>query len=459
MTCRTSANVMYASQLGAHLDSNVLTGGGTDDTEVLQAALDRAPELGWLHLIIDGAALVRGLNVHANTTIECPNPSCGFFLADGANRAIIRNAHPSREEIIDRNIMLIGGTYNNNNSKQVHHTEENQWVTAIDFFGIEQLTLQNLIIRDQRTFAVFVTNWLRVNMENINILLTDNQQGNQDGLHFCGPGQFLTLRNIQGCSWDDFIALNADDGHSVYDEHGELVNNGELGPYASFGPITDVLIDGVVLDGAAQGIRFLSRKSRLDRVVVHNMIGTYRSFGCFMDPFWEPGGNYGNIVFDTVDLRPMEPNFDYLPPFLFALGGNFESFTVKNLFNHQPEDNRRLIWVEKDAEIGTLNVDGLYITEADEQAAGASYIMVDGHVERMILHNAHVKRPATATAQGCLLDVLPGEHAHGIDQLVLDFVSANRLACLVHHQGGAIGQLHTQNVLCEDLGEDMVHVE
>ena len=95
--------IVSASQAGAKLDSNVLTGGGTDDTVALQTVLDQAPKLGRLHLIMDGAALVRGLNVHSNTTIECPNPACGFFLADGANRAILRNANPTRGEIVDCN--------------------------------------------------------------------------------------------------------------------------------------------------------------------------------------------------------------------------------------------------------------------------------------------------------------------------------------------------------------------
>ena len=38
--------VVYASQTGAKLDSNVLTGGGTDDTLVLQKVLDLAREYG-----------------------------------------------------------------------------------------------------------------------------------------------------------------------------------------------------------------------------------------------------------------------------------------------------------------------------------------------------------------------------------------------------------------------------
>jgi len=442
-------NIVYASQTGASLDSHVLAGGGSDDTEALQAALDRAPDLGSLHLIIDGAARVSGLNVHSNTTIECVNPACGFFLADWANRAILRNANPSRVQIIDKNITVLGGTYNNNRRNQIHHTQDNQWVTAMDFFGIEQLTLRDVVIRDQRSFAVFVSNWRRVHMEHIDILLTDRANAeNTDGLHFCGPGQFLTLRDIHGCTYDDFIAINADDGHTEYNAQGELVHNGGLGPYASFGDITDVLIDGVVLDEAAQGIRFLSRISRIDRVVVRNMIGSYRSYGFFMDPFWTKGGNYGNIVFDTIDLRALTPNCDYLRPFLFAIGGRHETLTIRNLQHHHPHDNRALVWVEKDGDVGALTIDGLDVT-VDKALDDPRYIIVEGQVDRLRLRNVQVTHPDEASASGCLLEIrqnAEGEHPPRINHLQLEEITTRRLASVLRQSAGQIGRTDTHDI-------------
>lgn len=438
---------VYASQAGACLDSCVISGGGTDDTVVLQRILDKAPELGHLHLIIDGAALVHGLNVYSNTTIECVNPNCGFFLADNSNRAILCNANPGKGEIIDRNIVILGGTYNNNRMKQLHQREDKSFVTTIEFFGIEQLLLRDVIIRDQRSFSVFVSNWRHVHMEHIDIRLSDKKNAaNTDGLHFCGPGQFLCLRDIQGCTYDDFIALNADDGHTAYDADGNLYDTGEMGPLATFGPITDVLIDGVILDEAAQAIRFLSRTSLIDRVVVRNVIGSYRSFGFFMDPFWSTGGNYGNIIFDTIDLRSLAPNYDYLPPFLFALGGNHERFTVRNLQNLHPFDNRALIWVEADAKIKSLTVDGLDI-EADKELDDPAYIIVEGEVDLMTIRNANLIAVASAEPNGCLLAVR-GKERHGhIKHLQLQNVTAANLKDLVRHQEGEIGRMDKSNVV------------
>ena len=56
-------NIFYASECGAKLNSNIVTG-GDDDTAAIQEILNRAPELGSLHLIIDGVALVTGLTVY-----------------------------------------------------------------------------------------------------------------------------------------------------------------------------------------------------------------------------------------------------------------------------------------------------------------------------------------------------------------------------------------------------------
>ncbi|MBQ8732844.1 MAG: hypothetical protein IJY82_08495, partial [Oscillospiraceae bacterium] len=78
---------IYASDY-AKMDSDVILGGGTDDTEALQEVLDKALEWGRLHLVVDGAALVRGLVVHSNTTIECMDKSCGFYLADHSDCAV-----------------------------------------------------------------------------------------------------------------------------------------------------------------------------------------------------------------------------------------------------------------------------------------------------------------------------------------------------------------------------------
>src|SRR5688572_11342947 len=63
--------VVRASEVGAALDSDLINGGGGDDTDVLQSVLNRAADGSRVHLVIDGPTLVSGLNVFGNTTVEC----------------------------------------------------------------------------------------------------------------------------------------------------------------------------------------------------------------------------------------------------------------------------------------------------------------------------------------------------------------------------------------------------
>lgn len=429
----------HASRCGAALNSDVYRGGGDDDTEALQAVLDRAPVLGSVRLVLDGAArITKSLRIHSNTTIECPDRSCGLFLGDGANTSVLCNAHPDTESIRDSNITLTGGVYNHNSPGQVHHREGEEekslisnWVFAMAFHGVSHVRLSDVTIANQRTFAMLMSNFEHVAMDNVYIdrrFRPDAQ--NQDGLHFWGPGRFLTLRGISGNAGDDFIALAPDehDGKSS---------------------IEDVLIDGVHLEEADQGIRLLSRgEGRLDRVLIRNVTGTYRSYGFIINPWFEgPGGRFGNIVFDTVDLRPMQNNYDYAKPFLFKLGGRIESLTIRNLHHHRPEHGHSLLIAggsytgdgpetpEQPTEIASLLVQGLAIDEADALGAEDAYIRVRSHIAALAVEDAAFRRSGDV-AGGTFLSI---EDGAVVDDLTLRGLSLpESLGQLVESGRGAV---------------------
>ena len=397
-------NIYYASDY-AVLDSHVINGGGTDDTAALQGVLDRARDGRTpVRLVMDGAALITGLVIWPNTTIECINPSCGFFLADGSNRALLRNGNPDfyTEDKRDKNITLSGGTWNHNARGQEHHIElpgdpyeehlkrnhfsylvtECKHIFAFEFYGVENIALKDMTVLNQRTYVMLMANFKFATIENVNIVLSDYMSANnQDGLHFWGPGQFLTLRNITGTAGDDFIALAPDeaDGKSS---------------------ITDVMIDGVHLNNSDQGIRLLSRGTgELDRVLIKNVTGTYRGLGFIINPWFPgPGGRVRNVVFDTVDLRCVEPAYDYIDPFLFKLGGNIENLTLRNIhfrgdvpaylidagghyMRRMPSDG------ENPTLIDSLTLENVYI---QGDPFRHDYIRVRDRINRLTVRNAQI---------------------------------------------------------------------
>lgn len=391
---------ILASEI-AVLDSNVYTGGGTDATAALQAALDEALVCGGVHLVMDGAALVSTLRVHSNTTIECLSYDCGFFQKANSNIGIISNAGDSPYEINIRNVTLIGGTYNQNCAEQEHtvfhnrtllyphYTEKDKRYTfALEFYGVENLTVRDMHIRDFRTFGFTVGGFKNVYIENVWFEMTGDKYRhaqNQDGFHFWGPGQFLTVKNVGGTVGDDFMNIGPDEADRE-------------------SSITDVIIDGVFLDDADQGIRLLSRKNgRLDRVTIKNVTGTYRTFGFYVNPWFAEGGNYGNfgnITFENIDLRAVGVDYFYHDPFLFSIGGNIECMTFRNITDHNPSDNRTLfefglpyedlkveIPANNKPKMGTFIIDGLTVIEDGDTTKDAECIRVFEKIDRLVLRH------------------------------------------------------------------------
>lgn len=453
-------NIIYASECGAKLNSNVYTGGGDDDTAAIQIILDKAPELGSLHLIIDGAALVSGLKVHSNTTIECKNQSHGFFLKDYSNCPILINANPDKDKICDKNITILGGTYNENNLNQDGERHKNdtylqevfhdckgsgvpKMVMTIQLIGVENILIRDVILKDHRRWAFLCCNFKNVTMENVMIDLEHHLPNqNQDGLHFWGPGQYLTLKNIQGRTGDDFIALAPDEG--------DLESS-----------ITDVLIDGVVLHEADQGIRLLSRENGLlDRVFIKNVTGTYKSFGFYVNCWFKgAGGNFGSIVFENINLRPLESNYiEILDPFLFQIGGKMKHLVLRNI-NVDECDNRNILKFgypfynnrERDESDGmrkefssvkSVIIDGLHIEEKYANELTLPAINITNPIEELVIRDCEFIRHKNSDNGGCFIEL---DKEAEIENLTINNVTLRNVEKYIDIKGGKIVNSNISN--------------
>jgi len=316
--------VIHASEAGAALDSDLLNGGGTDDTAALQSVLDRAANGTPVHLVIDGPALVGGLNVYGNTTIEGINNG-GLYLKDGSSRAIIRNANRSRGPISDQHITVSNCFLNGNRWNQPsaeicrpdmpaidlmaqypsNKEPDGTYLSGLQFLGVNHLAIENVVLWNVRAFGVLIGNANRVDIRNVTIdhggSPDDTRYGNTDGLHFKGPLRYLTIDGAKIRVGDDGIALNADDY-----ETDDLTIRNDFGPYVTQGSITDVLISNIhLMDISVGGIRLLSSKQRIDRVVISNVAGTVRggyvvNIGHWMNP--TSLGNFGSIQINNVNV-------------------------------------------------------------------------------------------------------------------------------------------------------------
>lgn len=315
-----AAIILRASEGGAALDSNLMTGAGTDDTTALQTILNKASKGRPVHLIIDGPALVRGLDVHGNTTIECVQGG-GLYLKNGSSRAIIRNAHRSRTSIVDERITVRGCFLNGNREYQPGAKPELQFfnnqepdgtfIAGLEFFGVNDLIIEDITLWSIRSFALWIANANRIDIRNVTVdhgatSDTGLQYANVDGLHFNGPVRYLNIDGLKLRSVDDGLALTAND-HSKSD----LTIANDSGPYVGQGPITDVTISNVILMDAVQGLKFLSSTAPIDRVIVNNVTGTLKGnwlayIGNFMNP--DANGKIGSLTLTNVNVDRSLPN-------------------------------------------------------------------------------------------------------------------------------------------------------
>jgi hypothetical protein len=333
--------------------------------------------------------------------------------------------------------------------EEVHYSRADSIVVAISFLGIENLLIRDVTVRNQRTFAFLITNWQKVTMENIYLELTDFiYGGNQDGIHIQGPGRFLILKNIQGSTGDDFIAINADEEF--------LGEKNFFHPCASMGPVTDVVIDTVMVNDAAQILRVLSRESTVDRIFVRNVCGNYRSFGFYLSAwdYLSKGyrGNFGSLLFENINVRQTKADYTYTEPFLFRISGNHRNLMLKNINYIDPADDRYIIYVEGESdikEIGTtpadvdcLLIDGFHINDSSKTPQSRPYIMVKGHVRHMIVRNAEV---FNIESKNAVFLATEGEYAK-IDQLFLCNMTAQNIAQLIDDRGAKITDCHASNI-------------
>lgn len=328
----------------------------------------------------------------------------------------------------------------------MHYSKAERLVVALSFFGVENLLVRDVTVRDQRTFAFLITNWLKVTMENIRLELPGFiHGGNQDGIHLQGPGRFLVLRNIQGRTGDDFIALNGDEE-----------TNGETSwahPCATVGPITDVLVDTVMVDDAAQVVRILSRENLHDRITLRNISGNDRSFGFYLSA-WDYKakglqGNFGSIVIENVDLRQTRADYTYTETFLFRISGRHRSLILRNIHYHDPTDDRYLVYLEgrsdipdmgdTPAQVDSLVIDGLHLQDAGAVAQHRPYIKVCGRVRRMVVKNSELY--CAKDNQAALL-ATDGEYA-AIDHLLLYNICAENLPRLISDPETRIRRVET----------------
>lgn len=423
--------------MSPEMRADALSGAPTLDHAVaIQAALDSG-----MIVIIDEVYLTSGNEVPSGShMIFAGNGK--IKLASGANRPVLQNVNWQKSTWggstfgVDSDITIEGLNIDGNQANQVHHLTSGQYageyISGVRFFGVKNLTMKRTTISNARTFGI----WLAA----IDGLVFEgayfNQYiggtpDNQDGLHINGPARNLFIRNLYGYTNDDLLALNADDA--------------PLGSNVTSGAITDVVVDGVSGIGALNGIRVLSAVSRIDRVKIKNVIGSYRDPAVNLSAYNLGAGNFGTITIDGVDAvctNPyFGPNSDYYG--VIVLDDHIESVNIRNINRSKASDARPLVDVRPGAVINKLNLDGVTHRTDVGGIQNETVLSVSGTIDVLNMRGLDWYKDNAVASGGRVVYVTGGS----VGQLNGSDWSTRRLGNIVEVPSGRIDTIRLQDVL------------
>jgi hypothetical protein len=237
--------------------------GITDDTPAIQALLDSKAALVYLPPPAKHYVISRSLRIHSNQALKL-DPTTVIRLADNANDYMLTNAD---FEEGNRNITISGGIWDGNNVGVQHARGDRNGVSPRDFFigslfilmNVDNLRVEKLTVKDPEKFGIHIAACRNFVVDDITFDYNAREY-NMDGIHLQGGCHFGRVTNVRGNTYDDMIALNADDG-----EYWEI----------SKGPITDIQIDGVWASNCFRAVRMLSTGTPVKRISISNIFGSY----------------------------------------------------------------------------------------------------------------------------------------------------------------------------------------
>lgn len=467
-----SNRVIYASRSGCFLNTNLSTGGGTDDTATLNAILAKAATLGSLELVIDGPALTTGLTIYANTIIRFL-PGSGLFLAANSGKPMLENANPKGGAVsagssstrfgyvggspIDSNITICGPGYLNVNRTGGSAGGENPsqnssgvYTPGIRITGCSGLVIEDVTIKDSPAFAMQLTNIQYFKIDVVTVLNNPITTTNTDGLHLNGPCSYGTIRGLKLTTGDDAIALNADDGHMISG------SGGAYPEYITWGPITDVEVSDVTLTNCSSGIRCLSSISAIDRVTFRDFRGTisYRTLIIDVDAGEDADGGTsgtgaaGTITIDGLVVEPTSTTAGGQSAFeLYGyLGCAIKRLIIRGLASTNPIAG---IWLKTEAlaAIDVLRIEDASIVDASDVITTPLIDVVAGSINRLEVDGlAWTGRSATGS--------VPAVRVSGgtVGDVSISRTWVDRLPTILALTSGTVSSIESNNVRHTNAG-------
>ena len=373
--------------------------GVNDDTMAIQALLDSRISVVELKVPKSFYLISKPLKIYSNQTLKLYDTTT-IKLMPNSNCYMLTNAEENAHDIVveggiwDYNNKFQApnpikmGKYNENGSSHLAG-DKNTVVTysdsyrgsVIHFYTVTRLSIRNLTVKDPVTYCVEMAYIKYFTVENVKFdqNLGNPTAENMDGIHIDGGCRFGLIKNVQGTCYDDIVALNADDGCD--------------------GPIEDIQIDGVFGSDSLRGVRLLSLKSKVDRISISNVFGTFYQNAIGLTYFYKRTGNRGKI--GNVSIRNVfGKNAPRIPEYCKGDNSNFpfaflwvdgdldiDFLTVDNLCRNEDISNVETIKVCKNAHIKNFSISNFNHQNSTDKPITA--IKNEGKIDKIYLVNVN----------------------------------------------------------------------
>ena len=379
---------------------NKLYGDGIhDDLPAIQEMLDSGMTLVYLPPVGKNYLITGTIYMHSNqelrldryTTIRlAPNSNCsmiedagdrewnenisvsgGIWDMNGGNQA------PNPYHFITPGINddLLGRDY----YKKINYTFEADYKMpgytgfCFRFYKVKGFSFSNLTIKNPVTYGLQIAYVDDFTVENIyfDYKIGTPKLWNMDGVHvegYCSNGY---IRNLKGICHDDMVAITSDDG--------------------CFGPIENVVVDGVYAYNTHSAVRLLSRINPVKNIHVTNIYGSYYVYCVSLSKYTtEPGvSGFENITIDNVYASICEGTKDvkgnYSP--LITIGPDIELKGIKlaNIFRNETRCPKATIGIGKNTVVKDLSV--INCVQTNETDNPITFLENNGRIDNLFMVN------------------------------------------------------------------------
>ncbi|MBR7120436.1 MAG: hypothetical protein IKC77_09575 [Lentisphaeria bacterium] len=263
---------------------------------------------------------------NGNNTEQAPNPQ---MLADSDGNARNSDAHKRMSIPADYPADPVTGKAEAWNPNIAYHPDRYYGVIW-RFVNVDGFEVQNITLKNPVSYAVQCGNVRNFTIEHVTFdyNMGNPSPDNMDGLHFDGFCRNGFIRDLKGACYDDLLAFNAED--VAVDSPG-------------FGPIENIVVDGIFADRCHSAVRLLSCGSMVRNITIRNVYGTFYRYAIGFTHFMRelPNGKFDNITLENLHIGkalPFEEDWNRCPDW-------------------------GLIWVQEKADVGALKISGFHRIE------------------------------------------------------------------------------------------------